>query len=221
MVKTAPRFPGPNDRTFITGRTGSGKTQAAAWHLSYADFHVKPWVILDWKGDKLLGQIERARVIEPGEIPKHPGIYIARPTPDDERVEPMLMSIWERENMGLYIDEGYMISQRSAGLRSIVTQGRSKHIPVIVLSQQPVWVSSFAISEADFFQVFNLSNTMHHKVIRQFMPIEDFQPLEKYHSYYYDVAEDDLRVLAPVEDSELILDRFDRRLKKTSLRRAI
>lgn len=216
-IQNTPRFPGPTDRTFIVGRTGSGKTQCATWHLSHADFHAKPYVIIDYKLDKLIGNIDRAKLIDVGDIPKDPGIYIVHPGPNDDLlVEAYLMSIWETENIGVYIDEGYMLDQRSSGLRAIATQGRSKNIPLIVLSQQPVWISRFAISEADFHQVFSLSDTEHHKIIRRFVPVksQELDDLKPYHSYLYDVKGKRLTPMSPVESEDVILDRFDRRLKK-------
>jgi hypothetical protein len=223
METTAVDYPGPTDRIFVVGRTGSGKTVAANWHLSFADFVVKPWIIYDFKGDELIAEIARAKLIDVGEIPTHPGIYIAHPEPEDARIEDHLMSIWAKEDLGLYIDEGYMIDQRSRGLRTLATQGRSKNIPLIVLSQQPLWVNKFAISEADFHQVFSLANSEHHKIVRQFTDItsRDIETLPEYHSMYYDVRRKAKYRMPPVDSIGSILDRFDRRLKKTSLRKLI
>jgi hypothetical protein len=217
-------LPGPNDRLTIVGRTGTGKTLAATYHLSNADFDRKPWIVYDFKREKLFSQISRAREIAIGEIPKHPGVYVVRPNMlegTDEAIEGHLMGIWEHENVGLYIDEGYMIGQRSAGLRAIYTQGRSKHIPVITLSQQPVWVSRFAISEADFYQVFDLNDTMHQKVIRRFVPIDEFGKLKPYHSYYYDVGNNTLIEMKPVPPASELVGRIDDRLKLQVNRRYI
>jgi DNA helicase HerA-like ATPase len=150
------RLPNDTQRIAIVGRTGSGKTYAAAWHLSKRNFDTMPWIIFDFKYDPLLqnlGAIE----LPLGTLPDKPGLYIVHPFPDDkEGIDNYLWQIWKHENIGVFIDEGYMVGDSSA-FRAILTQGRSKRIPMIILSQRPVWLSRFVFSEADFFQVFQLN----------------------------------------------------------------
>jgi DNA helicase HerA-like ATPase len=213
------QLPGPSQRTAIVGRTGSGKTLAAVWLLSESDFDERPWVIVDYKGDALINSIARAERINYGEIPEEPGIYILSVIPGDEddgQLTAWFRKVWEHENIGLYIDEGYIIGPRDRWFNAILTQGRSKHIPAIVLSQRPVWLSKFVFSEADFFIVFDLTDEADRDSVRRYIRDDAGlidRDLPKYHSLYYDVAERRLTPLAPVPEGAELLAAIDARLE--------
>lgn len=213
------RLPTDTQRLTIVGRTGSGKTQAAVWHLSLRSWDTKPWIVYDYKMDELINSVEGVRHIDTSEIPKHPGIYCVHPHPDDiEAVQQQLWKIWERENIGIYVDEGYMIctgTMPNPAFRSILTQGRSKHIPVIILSQRPVWLDRFVFSESDFYQVFALNDARDRRTISAFAPADFAERLPDYHSFYYDVGADKIIVLKPVPKKQDILDAFAKRMEKT------
>jgi hypothetical protein len=211
------RLPNDSQRLTIYGMTGSGKTIAALWHLSQRSFTTRPWVVFDFKGDSTIAEIPHTHDIGIGDVPKHPGIYIVRPIPemDDEKVEAFMWKIWERERIGVYIDEGYMVARKNSAFKALLTQGRSKSIPMITLSQRPVWMSRFVISEADFHQVFFLADESDRSVVQRFIPYDITENrLPKYHSYYYDIGEDDFTGLKPVPKPEVILETFETRLKK-------
>lgn len=208
------RLPNDTQRISIVGRTGSGKTQAAAWHLSKRRFDLMPWIIFDFKYDPLLEEIG-AQELQLGEMPEYPGIYIVHPLPDQkEEVENYLWRIWSKENIGIYIDEAYMIGDSQA-FRALLTQGRSKHLPMIILSQRPVWLSRFVFSESDFFRVFQLNYKDDRKVIesllRQDADLNKAMP--DYYSYYYDVSQNDLKIIKPVPSQDIIMQTFYERLK--------
>lgn len=215
---TGYRLPGLTHRHTIIGRTGSGKTQMGAWALSHAPFDVQPFVIVDYKRDALLNAcpyVEEIGLAEP--LPKHPGLYIVHPHPaENEDVEAWLWRVHAREHIGLYIDEGYMVPNPHGGgaLQAILTQGRSKHIPTTILSQRPSWMTRFAISEADFYTVFSLNDVRDIKTIGSFMPPGSLdQKPARYHSRWYDVAEDRLLTVKPVEEACVIVERLTERLK--------
>ena len=217
----------PNDsqRITIIGKTGSGKTVAALWLLSQRSIDRRPWIIFDFKLDPTLASLPGVKEIglasKPAALPKHPGVYIVRPKPSDiEAVEQMMWAIWERERVGLYVDEGYMIPARSHAFQAILTQGRSKRIPVIMLTQRPAWVTRFAFSEADYIQLFQLTDYRDTKIVKNFMPlpIEETLPAP-YYSWWYDSPRNFKAVLQPVSDPDIILDTFKRRL--TPARRSI
>ena len=204
------RLPGPTHKTAIVGRTGSGKTVAAVWLLSLSDFDERPWIVLDYKNDELLNSISRAELIGYDELPELPGIYILKVLPGDEdRVDQWFKSVWEREDLGILIDEGYMIDPRSQWFNACLTQGRSKRISIIILSQRPVWLSRFVFSEADFFMVFNLTHSKDQDKVREYIQDDERQllerPLAPFHSYFYDVGRKRLELFGPVPgDAELI-----------------
>lgn len=214
------RFPNNKQRLTIVGRTGSGKTVAANWHLSTRDFDVRPWVIYDFKGDQLINSIDRAEYVDTDFVPgkKHKGLFIVQPLPHElEQVDAQLWKIWERENVGVYVDEGYMFNEGNRPIKSyetLLVQGRSKRIPMISLSQRPSWVSRFCFSEADFFQLFFLTDKRDRKTVEAFIPYGLDYDLPEYHSYYYDVAKKQLNIFKPVPSEDVILETIDAKLKK-------
>lgn len=207
----AVKFPGNHDRLAVIGRTGSGKTQAAAWHLSGKNFRKQPWLITNTKGDPLLneiGAIPGVRNIEIDETPEEPGLYMVSPLPDQgEELDALFKRIWQKQNCGVYIDEGYMIDMTD-GLNALLTQGRSRLIPMIVLSQRPAWLSKFVFSEADFIQLFHLQHEGDRKNVAQFVPFDTKYRLPRFHSYWYNVGDNEIVEFAPVPPRAKILESF-------------
>lgn len=212
-------LPSDSQRITIIGRTGSGKTFAGAYQLSLRSFDRMPWIVYDFKYDGLLNEIEGTRELGVTEdIPKHPGIYLVHPHPDQfPDVISQMWKIWEKENVGVFCDEGYMVcspSMPNPAFRSILTQGRSKQIPVIILSQRPVWLDRFVFSESDFYQVFSLNDKRDKQTVQAFVPADLDTRLPDYHSWYYDVSDDRIVVAKPVPEKQVILNSFTERLKK-------
>ena len=210
-------LPRNTQRLAILGKTGEGKTVAAVWHLSNFDFDKMPWVIFDFKNDSLIGKIGATPWRMQDGVPKKPGLYVVRPLPNQSTdVEKFLWEIWANEYTGVYIDEGYMIDSKSEAFPALLTQGRSKRIPMIVLSQRPKWISRFVFSEADYFQVFWLNDTDDRKRVQQFFPhsTDINKRLPRYHSFYYDVAADEVATFRPVPREEEIISIFRAKLTK-------
>lgn len=207
------RLPNAKQRCTIIGRTGSGKTQFGAWLLSEAPFDVMPYIIVDYKGDDLLNSSDRIKEIRVGEVPKQAGLYVAHPHPAmNDAVEQWLWKIWERERVGLYFDEAYVLPEKGA-LQAVLTQGRSKRIPAILLTQRPTAVSRFVFTEADFFSVFNLNDERDYQTLAGFTPFgKRPEKLPDYHSRWFDVGKNFSAQLKPVPNSDAILDRIDNRL---------
>lgn len=210
-------FPSPSDRVAIVGRTGSGKSHFGTWLLSNVDFDVRPWITIDFKGDELLNAIPHVKHIDTSDkVPTKPGKYILHAHPDDdEGIERVLLKIWANEDTGLNIDEGYMVNKNSRGLQAILTQGRSKKIPTMVLSQRPAWLSKFVFTEADYLSVFHLNAKEDRKKVGEFMPedIDLGQNPPQFHSHWYDVKRDNIFLMKPAPDRDTILERFNTRLK--------
>jgi hypothetical protein len=147
-----------------------------------------------------------------------------RPLPgiDDEAVETFLMGCWSAQNIGIYIDEGYMIPPTSAALKAILTQGRSRKVPVIALYQRPVYMSRFAVAQADYFAVFEQNDERDLKTTAQFVTaaiapngekITVASRLPRYYCLWYDVGEGRSSVLQPAPSKREILNVFGSRLK--------
>lgn len=210
------RLPNNRQRIAVLGRTGSGKTLAAGWHLSTKDLARDKWVAIDFKHDELIGAIEGARHIDFEDPMRHPGLYVLRPLPHEiERVDKFLWEkVWQPGGIGVWCDEGYMF-QDTPGFEACLFQGRSKRIPMIVLAQRPAWISRFVFSEADFYQFFALNDLRDKKTVANLVPaLYKAERLPDYHSYYYDVAKDNLVVMQPVPSKDEIIEKIDSKLIK-------
>ncbi len=213
-------LPSNSQSILLIGKNGSGKTRAAVWHLAQKDLANATWIIVNHKREAMINSIPGAKFLAMDKRPDKKGVYIYQPRPDadDDAVTSLLWWIYETENVGLYLDEGYMVSPRDPALNSLYTQGRSKHIPVITLSQRPSRISRFAVSEAAFYQVFQLVDKRDRKTINEFLPLDldDYMRpqngapriLRDYHSIYYDTSGDDPIIMAPVPDDDTILAQF-------------
>ena len=211
-------LPGPTDRISIMGHTGSGKTQFAAFMLSHAPLDRMPYIIVDYKGDELLNDIPYLREIGYKDRPKEPGLYIIHPRPDEqEQMEQFLWNIWERGKTGLYVDEAYMLPNAGPTNRgayvSILTQGRSKRIPVMSLTQRPRDVTRFHFTEANFYSIFHLQDKTDRKRVMEFVPANLEHRLPRFHSFYHRVKDQHTIGLRPVPDGDTILERFSDRLR--------
>jgi hypothetical protein len=212
------RMPGDTERHAIVGSTGSGKTIFGLWCLSRRNYDRKPWLLIDFKHDEHIGKIPRVEEIDvTSRIPKHKGLYVVRPSIkelDDGSVTDMLFRIWERENIGVFVDEGYMIPRLDRGMRALLTQGRSKRIPMINLSQRPAFVSPFLLSESEFKTVFYLEHPADVERVQEYMRMpRTANPMEllDHHSYWYQREGRQFRYLSPCPPEAEILDEFDRR----------
>jgi hypothetical protein len=209
-------IPGSTNRTTIVGKTGSGKTQAGAFLLSRQQFDKMPWVILDFKREGLFAEIPEIRYIpidgRGWDILNQPGVFIAQPNiGDEEQVENLLWHIWEHEYCGVFVDEGYMIGKSNAFI-ACLTQGRSKHIPMIILSQRPAWITKFAFSEADYLMIFQLRLPIDRKTVQEYVEADISRRLPPHHSYWYDVNQDKVVQLRPVPSRDVIINTFKERL---------
>lgn len=208
------RLPSADKRLAIVGSTGSGKTQAGIWHLSNQDWadnrRGRPWVIFDFKGDDLIARLPLEEIDVRKAPPKKPGLYVTRPIPqrDDDYATEMLWKIWAQEETGIYIDEGYMFGNRNPALNACLTQGRSKRIQMIVLSQRPAWMSRFVFSEADFFQIFRLNDRRDYDTIQAMISVDIRKRLPPFYSHWYDVGADAGAVFSPVPGRASLVSTF-------------
>jgi DNA helicase HerA-like ATPase len=196
------RLPGGDSRTTLIGATGTGKTTAGVWLLAQQRFDRRPWIILDFKEDPIfdLVGIPPIQPIELGDkMPKRQGLYLVSPRPGTEDlVEAFLWRLFDRTNIGLFVDEASLMPDRNA-FRAILQQGRSRRIPVIACTQRPVEVKRGLFSEASFFGVFRLQDRRDYRVIEGFVPADLAQPLPGPHHWrWYDVAANRLLTLSPV-----------------------
>jgi hypothetical protein len=225
------RIPDATHRLIVLGRTGSGKTVGGVGILSKQNFDQQPWTIIDYKGDELIQKVQSSFPKYVKEIdvnkgpPDRPGLYVVRPLPDidDEALEQYLWECWRKQRHGLFCDEGYMIPSTSSAMKAILTQGRSRRVPVIALYQRPVYMNRFAIAQADFFMVYDQNDERDLATTAQFIKpvilengsrITVFSELPRHHFLWYDVGEGRSAVCRPAPAPDDILETFARRFHK-------
>lgn len=198
------RFPGGDSRTTLIGATGTGKSTCAVWLWSHMRLDKRPWIAVDFKQDQIFDEIG-IPPLEPTSltnVPKKPGGYIVSPTPgSEEELENWLWKVWERENVGLVIDEASLMPDGPAW-QAILQQGRSKKIPVIACTQRPVFAKRALFSEASFFGIYRLQDRRDARIIEGFVPADLSRPLPEHQWRWYDVAKNKLLRMGPVPHPE-------------------
>jgi hypothetical protein len=233
-------LPGRNDRITILGRTGTGKTVGAIWHLSKKDLRTERWLLVDYKGDDHVALLEDAGapvISAADKLPKKPGLYIVRPEIGDAKIADFWRAVHRERNTGVFVDEGYMVKDDEA-YDALLTQGRSLCIPMIVLSQRPRWVTRFVFSEATFFQVYALNDDDDWRRVAGFVPLPSAWEASRlqareagnlaqalnpppYYSYYYDTNAQSLVRFSPVPPVEESVDAIAQQIKKRRAARVI
>jgi hypothetical protein len=195
------RFPGGDTRTTVIGATGTGKTTCGVWLLSHQRFDKRPWVIVDFKRESIFDAVGIPPIKQislSAKPPKAPGLYIVSPRPDqDDALEAWLWRVWEKENIGLFVDEASLMPDRDA-FRAVLQQGRSKLIPLIACTQRPVDVKRGLFSEASFFCIYRMQDRRDYRTIEGFVPGDLSKPMPPHHWLWYDVARNVKLNMAPV-----------------------
>lgn len=208
------RLPGKDARTTVVGSTGSGKTVFSVGLLYTRDIEESPWVIIDFKGDELLNNIGATEITLP-RAPKNPGLYIAHPLPGDEEiVSEFLFNCWKQENIGVYIDEGTMIKKGDKWFRACLTQGRSKHVEMIICSQRPLWLDKYVFTESTFFSVHNINYLEDRKYLAAYLDGVVPGRLVNHNSLWYDVAGQKLSKVGPMTPPDELKKLFQKRFEK-------
>lgn len=193
------------------------------WNLSRRDYTERPWIIYNFKGEEDIDNIPYAHPTSVNSIPKVPGIFVVKPLPHEtEEVEAQMWEIWKRGDMGVYVDEGYMIGSNNRAYRALLTQGRSKRIPMMNLSQRPVFMDKFVFTESEFWNIFELGSDQDEKKIKEYIRQDiNTETLPEFHSYYYDKKLKRLTIMEPVPDLPEIYDTFEKRLEKLRTKKVV
>jgi hypothetical protein len=202
------RWPPGDSRTTLIGATGSGKTTAGLWFLSNARFDLRPWIVIDFKREILFDQVGFPPIRDIGwKLPgkKERGLFLLNPLPgQDVEVENFLWRVWDRGNIGLFIDEASLIPDTKP-IRAVLHQGRSKRIPTMACTQRPVDVPRAFFSEASFLCLWRVTDDRDLKIVRGFMPIPRLDLPER-HWLWFDVARNRLLRMRPVPPPRQVVD---------------
>ena len=157
-----------DQRAFVTGKSGSGKTYlATSWVRGWpAGIAIDPKHMLtgaDLPGWELvLGCDAACRVWGP----QHPRLRV-RPIPGDVRpggpydrlATLVLMASRPGSSAGWYDDEvlnAAPLGRISPGLERLIGEGRGRAVPVVLGTQRPIGVHNKVLSEANHLVVFRL-----------------------------------------------------------------
>ena len=203
-----------DQRVAIIGSAGSGKSMMGAHLLSASPFDKMPAVIIDYKYEKLYQHRALKKLVTElkptSAAPRRPGLFIVHPLPTEvDEMEDFLWRIWDQGRTLVVVDEGYLLPDRAA-LQALLTTGRSKKIPMFVLSQRPVEMNRFIFSEANHYCIFRLNDRRDWQNVNGFTRgiVPDTHERQRYHSWWYDAEQDETFRLAPVPDADTIVARL-------------
>jgi hypothetical protein len=103
---------------------------------------------------------------------------------------------------------------RRGAYHALLTQGRSKRIPVITLTQRPVQIPRVAFSEISHCVVFDLNDRKDQQRIEEIAPrgIMDV-PTKPHHARWYSVKKNKIWVMSPVPVANEIRDAVNAQLE--------
>ena len=133
----------------------------------------------------------------------------------DDALERFLWRIWEKENIGLYVDEASLMPDDSDAFKAVLQQGRSKRIPVIGCTQRPVSVARAMFSESDYYCVYRMVDRRDYKTVEGFVPGDLSRPLPWHHWYWYDRTRNTLLTMSPVPPPETVAARLNQNIPYT------
>ena len=183
-----------NDRLFLCGKTGSGKTFAARHicatlrrlvvldpkaRIDAAEWRLKPW---DREARMLLRNGEPIRTLI--RAPIGPGA--------EEEWEKAYMAVLNAGNCTIYVDEVYGVVETgkpSPYLTAIWTRGRELGIGAFAASQRPVWVPIVMLSEAEHYFVFRLTVGDDRRRMAEFLGPDAMEVIRDTHGLLYARAE--------------------------------
>lgn len=167
--------PASPSRIFVTGTSGSGKTELS---LAMAALSPKPLVVIDTKYDPSIKDFSKRHGIKiVYDLPDWRGIkndVIIRP-PAEYIANPKLIDAWLAGAFDckyvptILIDEGYQVgaSNRSLGIgvSGLWTRGRAFGMRTIFCAQRPAWISRFVLTESDTYFIGYLKDETDRKAL--------------------------------------------------------
>jgi hypothetical protein len=188
----------PDDRVFIVGATGTGKTTIVQTLLAR-----RPWVVIldpkhqfslrsnarrtSTRGDKtefVTSDLRKAiNFDEPTPIIYRPGLL------ECKRGCPEFWEwIWQRENTVVYVDEVIAVSPAvniPLAYGRCIQMGRSKNIGVWSATQRPARIPINLMSEAEHYIAFELRNPADIKRVAEFTDPVVLQDRATGHDFWY------------------------------------
>jgi DNA helicase HerA-like ATPase len=177
-------------RALIIGKSGSGKT-VLAQSILLDLIHKNPKVdvlIINHKNEKDINKLLKPEKRIPSRFRIGTRINVVPlfgNKEHEEKIDNLLHDIYQngdkkRHNGTIvYVDEGLMIRPLNMYMLALQTQGRSKNISVITLSQRPKFISLFTVTQASEIHIFNIMGKDDIKTLERVVRPKD-QTLETY-----------------------------------------
>jgi len=182
-----------NERVFIAGKTGSGKTTLAETLCN----PLRRMVVLDskgsltkWRGLEQWDDPDVQARFEDGE-----NVRMHAMSPLDVDISPtdywnsVFARCLEVGDVTIYVDELFAVAppgqySRNA-LQACYTRGRELGIGVWASTQRPSWIPLFAMSEAEHYFMFRIMLENDRKRLSAFMGPAVMEPIQDVHGFYY------------------------------------
>lgn len=190
-----------NSHVLICGGTGSGKSYLAERYLATYKYVVK----LDTKNEteerRLAGSSPWLGLTEHNDFTVVTDFDMLDGTDTDkiifvpdyyDQTEDMFNRFFEwifaRQNTIVWIDElmGVATSYKSPrALNRCYTQGRSKNVGIWACSQRPAGIPAIALSNSDYYFIFNLNNINDRRRLYDMTGMSEFMELPKGHNFWF------------------------------------
>lgn len=216
----------PGQRGLLLGKTGSGKTQNALFHLTNAP--VFPVIIGDTKiEDAFFSLRDEANGISMEICNSYDEFervskYAKKDMPDYILVRPEAAEIIDGDSLDkylqmmyrkfgpcfVYLDEVFNWHSGNKplpGLMELLARGRSKKKTILMGNQRPSWIGRSCFTESDHFYIHRLLDERDKKTLDSVIPNFSQMPNPpKYHFYHFDTSSDgNPQLFLPVPQTEI------------------
>lgn len=179
-----------DQRVFIAGKTGSGKTLLAMSLL----YTARRLLVIDSKDGLQDWNLEDLKNIKQIDSRKDYRLRVV----DDEKAIEALERLYDVGNGVVYIDELTALVPTSKepprSFTNIWSRGRSRNIGAWASTQRPKSIPLLTISEAEHFFIFRLQLEADRQRVAEVVGEFALKPVRDKHGfYYYNVDNDDIR----------------------------
>lgn len=217
QIPDKPRLPGYDEHVALAGMTGSGKTVAGLDMLSRRlDI---PWVIIDHKREDYILDLPHDVLSVNSMVYPEKGIAVVKANMDRSYrtdLEALLLRLWNRKNIGIYVDEGHLVGT-SPAVETVMVTGRSRTVPMVWTSQRATGISPFIWGQSSIYRCFRVQTTNDIKRFNENFNVK-YQVPPEYHSYYFDVKKNKTYLLKPGSPIAEVKNRIEETLRTHYIR---
>lgn len=185
----------PNERVFLAGKTGSGKTYKARRLLLPS----KRLIVFDTKDnlsrpdkDKTKEQDKKDWYLTPYSVTALQAKQFRLHVTDMDKADEICSYVLQMTNVVIYIDEAYSVwaghwnTSDNQYIKRCFTQGREQGVGMWVSCQRPADIPIVVMSECEHFLIFRLQNADDRsKLAKNVHPALERMTTTKHGYYYY------------------------------------